>query len=64
LSNITECTTPSNESDNENEYSTSSNTEFFCKHIAALQNDVDDRSSNAEVYACCEVHVNNFNRET
>ena len=46
LSNITEYTTPSNESDNENEYSTTYNTEFFYQHIASLQNDVDNESSN------------------
>ena len=45
-SNITEYTTPSNESDNENEYSTTYTTEFFYQHIASLQNDVDNKSSN------------------
>ena len=46
LSNITEYTTPSNESDNENECSTTYDTEFFYQHIASLQNDVDNESSN------------------
>jgi hypothetical protein len=48
LSNITQHTTPSNESDNENEYSTTYTTEFFYEHIASLQNDVDDQSSNED----------------
>ena len=46
LSNITEYTTPSNESYNENEYSTTYNTAYFHQHIASLQNDVDNQSSN------------------
>ena len=46
LSNITEYATPSNESDNENECSTTCNTEFFYQHITSLQNDEDNQSSN------------------
>lgn len=48
LSNITQHTTPSNESDNENEYSATYTTEFFYEHIASLKNDVDDQSSNED----------------
>ena len=46
LSNITEITIPSNDSYNENEYSPTYDTEYFYQHIASLQNDVDDQSSN------------------
>ena len=49
LSNITEYTIPSNESyteENENEYSTTFNTEYFYQHIASLQNDVENQTSN------------------
>ena len=43
---ITEVTLPSNESYNDNEYSPTYDTEYFYQHIASLQNDVDDQSSN------------------
>ena len=46
LSNITEYATPSNESDNENECSTTWNTESFYQHITSLQNDEHNQSSN------------------
>ena len=49
LSNISADAIPSNDSyneENENEYSTTFNTEYFYQHIASLQNDVENQTSN------------------